>query len=599
MRAGTSAVLAKNSTIQVTYHGFTTKAKAAFQAAVNVWQSILVSDQVIHVDASWTNLGSTTGILGQAGPNKIFLEGNGDWYPGALEDARCHCQADKSLNPGPEISAQFNSAFPDWYRGTDGAVPSGRWDLETVVLHELGHGLGFFSSFGVSGTKGSWGYTDGLSNNHPLVFDTLEYDQASGGSQMIGYTSNSGALKTALTSGQVYLYGSHLLSTLGHSARLFAPSTWQPGSSNSHLDESTFAPGTVNALMTPVLNDAEAIHNPGPATIAIFQDLGWNVGGSTVAPGAPASVSATAGNASADIAWSAPASNGGSAITGYTATSTPAGLTCTTAGTLGCTVSGLTNGTQYTFRVTATNAVGTGPASAPSNPVVPHASSSDLTGPTVNTPTVNFAAPQPMTSTVKLDVTWSATDTSGIAAYELQRRNGAGSWTDVTLSSPTATSARVAVTRGSNTAFRVRATDGVGNVGPWSTATSGAVSTIQETAGSISFTGSWTRTAVTGAAGGYVEQSSAANDTATFTFSGTSVALVSTLASARGIAQISVDSTVVGTVDLHAAAKKARQVVWATNSPLTPGTHSVTIRVTGSTNGTSPRVDVDAFIVWS
>ena len=90
------------------------------------------------------------------------------------------------------------------------------------------------------------------------------------------------------------------------------------------------------------------------------------------APGAPTGVTATAGNAQALVAWSAPASDGGSPITGYTATSSPGAKTCTTSGALSCTVSGLTNGTPYTFTVTATNAAGTGPASAPSGSVTPH-----------------------------------------------------------------------------------------------------------------------------------------------------------------------------------------------------------------------------------
>jgi len=82
-------------------------------------------------------------------------------------------------------------------------------------------------------------------------------------------------------------------------------------------------------------------------------------------------VTATPGNTQVAVGWAAPASNGGSPITGYTATANPGGNTCTTAGLLTCTVTGLTNGTGYTVTVKATNAAGTSPASAPSASVTP------------------------------------------------------------------------------------------------------------------------------------------------------------------------------------------------------------------------------------
>ena len=91
------------------------------------------------------------------------------------------------------------------------------------------------------------------------------------------------------------------------------------------------------------------------------------------APGAPTGVSATAGAGSATVSWVAPAADGGSAVTGYTVTSLPGGMTCTTTGATQCVVAGLTNGTAYTFTVTATNAAGTSPASAASAPITPAA----------------------------------------------------------------------------------------------------------------------------------------------------------------------------------------------------------------------------------
>ena len=88
-------------------------------------------------------------------------------------------------------------------------------------------------------------------------------------------------------------------------------------------------------------------------------------------PGAPKEVTATPGNKMAVVSWNAPANDGGSTITGYTVTSTPASKTCTTTGLTTCTVKKLTNGTAYSFKVTATNTKGTGKPSAASAPVTP------------------------------------------------------------------------------------------------------------------------------------------------------------------------------------------------------------------------------------
>ena len=83
-------------------------------------------------------------------------------------------------------------------------------------------------------------------------------------------------------------------------------------------------------------------------------------------PGSPTGVFALLDQGKAEVSWSAPASDGGSAITQYVTQAQPGGQTCTTSGSLSCVVSGLSNGETYTFVVTAVNAVGSSTVSEPS-----------------------------------------------------------------------------------------------------------------------------------------------------------------------------------------------------------------------------------------
>ena len=96
-------------------------------------------------------------------------------------------------------------------------------------------------------------------------------------------------------------------------------------------------------------------------------------GAGAAVPSSPTGVTASAGNAQATVSFTAQSSNGGSTITSYAVTASPGGASVAGSGSP-LTVTGLTNGTSYTFTVKATNSVGTGPASTASNAVTPTAS---------------------------------------------------------------------------------------------------------------------------------------------------------------------------------------------------------------------------------
>lgn len=118
---------------------------------------------------------------------------------------------------------------------------------------------------------------------------------------------------------------------------------------------------------------AGALITPGSLTLAA--PAGAAVSG---APGAPTAVSAHAAVNAAKVYWQPPTAEGDSPITGYTATASPGGQTCSAGATArSCVVSGLSNGATYTFTVTAANTTGTSDPSNPSNAVTPAVDTQD------------------------------------------------------------------------------------------------------------------------------------------------------------------------------------------------------------------------------
>ena len=201
------------------------------------------------------------------------------WYPGALANALAHSDLNEhdgydSDNDGLDADSEFDiaisSSYP-WYTGTDGIVPVGLVDLETVVLHEAGHGLGMLGWMSYSGGQGSWGGGYG----YPTIFDRFTENGAGASLINLGSFPNpSAALGAQLVSNNLYFNGPKAKAANGGSRpKLYAPSTWSRGSSYSHLDE--IYNGGANTLMTYSIGYRESVHSPGPILMGIMQDFGW------------------------------------------------------------------------------------------------------------------------------------------------------------------------------------------------------------------------------------------------------------------------------------------------------------------------------------
>lgn len=267
----------KTAGIEVEYINFPSDglAKRAFQYAVEIWESELTSPVLIRIQADWRQLAS--GVLGQAVWGTAHANFGGEqqmnvFYPVALAEKI----ARKELNPSdePDIVASFNSSVA-WYFGTDGNTPTGKMDLVTIVLHEIAHGLGFTDTYDVENKQGSVGLS---SEGIPVPFI---YDVFVGNNQsqklLNDFNSPSAELADELQSADLFFDGPMAVAALrGDKPKLYAPATFDDGSSISHLDESTFsARQDANRLMTPKISFAESIHTPGSVLLGTLADMGW------------------------------------------------------------------------------------------------------------------------------------------------------------------------------------------------------------------------------------------------------------------------------------------------------------------------------------
>ena len=199
---------------------------------------------------------------------------------------------------------------------------------------------------------------------------------------------------------------------------------------------------------------------------------------------------------------------------------------------------------------------------------------------------------------IPVALSWGATAAAGtITKYEVWRCSAApcadGSWVAVTLASATATSVNSTVPSARKFSFRIKAT---ASTGAWTMIEwpPTAARVVQQSNTAVKYAGTWTSVTGAGYSGGSLKWSKAARATATFTFTGTQVALVTSKAALRGKVVISVDGKSAVTVDLRGATAN-RVVAWRWTGSY--GLHKVVVRVLGTAG--RPRVDLDAFLSYN
>ncbi|MGH8562821.1 MAG: hypothetical protein ACREXW_01535 [Gammaproteobacteria bacterium] len=250
----------------------------AFRAAAAIWAERIQSPVRIRIDARFDPLGcnASSAVLGSAGPTTVHRDFRGarvakTWYVQALANAL----AGWDLAPGQsDIRARFNSAvgttcaFPDiWYYGLDGLPPGTKIDFVTVVLHEIGHGLGFLSLVDLATGEKFMGLNDiymrRLLNSrtrrrYPQMTDR-ERVRASRSVQALRWTGRRVVAASTLLGDGVDPRGR---------VQMYAPRPPEPGSSVSHFSTSLFP----NQLLEPFYTGPD--HVPD-LELPLLRDLGW------------------------------------------------------------------------------------------------------------------------------------------------------------------------------------------------------------------------------------------------------------------------------------------------------------------------------------
>jgi len=260
----------------------------AFQYAIDKWSTLLQSPVEIRVSAQFNALDCDANLvtLGSAAPVSVFSDFAGapapnTFYAAPLADRL----AGVDLAPDEDdIDAEFNSvfgagcAFPaGWYYGLDGAVPGDDSDLVTVVLHELGHGMGFLTLIDVTTGQKFDGQDD--------VFMQFLTDDRTG--KLFTEMSNSERRNASVATGHLKWTGGEVVAASNNRlsagadtsgrVEMYAPSQAIDGSSVSHWSDD-LAP---DELMEPYFT--QPIHDVGLAAQALA-DMGWNVAGSVACP---------------------------------------------------------------------------------------------------------------------------------------------------------------------------------------------------------------------------------------------------------------------------------------------------------------------------
>ena len=254
---------------ELIYTNVPQEAMPAIQKASTIWAGLLESKVPIRINIIWAPLEGNAVASTRA--TRLFKGFSGAvrddvWYPVALAEKI----TGEELNAGAADVEILLNENVNWYFGTDGQTPADAFDLVSVALHEIIHGLGFNSFARIEGERGILRDEGSLSIYDLLLETSLRR-------RLSTYSDHTTEMRSALTSNNIFIFSPTAAKfNKGNLPKVESPETFTPGSSLSHLDEESFPPGNPNSLMTPNFSRGESMHSPGNIVLGILADLGWD-----------------------------------------------------------------------------------------------------------------------------------------------------------------------------------------------------------------------------------------------------------------------------------------------------------------------------------
>jgi hypothetical protein len=263
--------------------------------STEIWGEYLNSDIPIKMNVYYQNFLLPT-ILGVTIPNFVAdFEGAPVAETNYVTSLANSISSDDNNIDQVDMDIHINSAA-NYYFGTDGNCPADQYDFVSVFLHEMCHGLGIVSVSLMEQNVGSFGMIEpydllplitsfpfeaGDLQGYPSILDRYivngeglsltDPDEFDNPSVYLGYE---------FTGNDLWFTGDLAVAANdGDYPKIYAPTSWEDGSSMHHLNNSSFPLSSGNSMMTPFIGQGNVEQDPGPILLGMLEDIGWSVNG--------------------------------------------------------------------------------------------------------------------------------------------------------------------------------------------------------------------------------------------------------------------------------------------------------------------------------